>query len=368
MITFEITEEQQLISDMLTSFAREEMAPKARDADEAGEVPQDLIQAGWDLGLVSATIPEAHGGSGGERSPITSAIILEKLGEGCASMATSIMASSLFVQPIVDFGTDAQKTEYLPLFTGDYHAASMALQEPHFTFDVVDMKTTAEKSGDNWVINGEKRLVPLGSTASHFMVIARTGADKGLANIDAFIVPRDVAGLTIEDESGTQGLKPVATSKLTFASVEVPAKDKVGGDTGIDGRRLINSVRLGGAALAVGVARAATDLAIPYARDRVAFGEPIGKKQSIAFMLSDMHSDCEAMRWMLWRAASDLENNADATKSTTLAKDYINRLALRVTDNALQVFGGHGYIRELPLEMWLRNARALTLLEGPVAV
>ncbi len=368
MITFELTEEQQLISDMLTSFARDEMAPKARDIDEASEIPQDILTAGWDLGLVSATIPEALGGSGGERSPITSAIILEKLGYGCASIATSIMAPSLFVQPIVDFGTDDQQSEYLSLFTGDYHAASMALQEPHFTFDVVDMKTTAEKNGDSWVINGVKRLVPLGTTASHFLVIARTGKDKGLANIDAFIVPRDAKGLTIENESGTQGLKPVATSSLTFDSVEVPAKDRLGGDAGIDGRRLINTVRLGGAALALGVARAATDFAIPYARDRVAFGEPIGKKQSIAFMLSDMHSDCEAMRWMLWKAASQLENGDDATKATTLAKDCINRLALRVADNALQVFGGHGYIRELPLEMWLRNARTLTLLEGPVAV
>lgn len=368
MITFELSEEQQLISDMLTGFARDELAPRARDMDEASEISQDILDAGWELGLVSTTIPEAHGGSGAERSPVTSAIILEALGYGCASIATSIMASSSFVQPLVDFGTDAQKLEYLPLFTANYHAASLAIQEPHFTFDVVDMKTTATKSGDNWILNGQKRLVPLGPTASHFLVVARTGDAKGLAGIDAFIVPRDIRGLTIEDESGTQGLKPVAMSSLTFDKVEVPGKDRLGGEGGIDGRRLVNTIRLGGAALAVGVARAATDLAIPYARDRVAFGEPIGKKQSIAFMLSDMHSDCEAMRWMVWQAASELENNLDATKSTALAKDYVNRHALRVADNALQVFGGHGFIRELPLEMWLRNARTLTLLEGPVAV
>jgi alkylation response protein AidB-like acyl-CoA dehydrogenase len=368
MITFELTEEQQLINDMLISFARDELAPKARDFDEAGEIPQEMLNAGWELGLVSATIPEAHGGSGGERSPITSVIILENLGYGCASVATAIMASSSFVQPIVDFGTEEQKLEYLPLFTGNYHAASLAIQEPHFTFDPVDMKTTATKDGDDWVLSGQKRLVPLGPTASHFLVLARTGEEKGLANLDAFIVPRDAKGLTIEDESGTQGLKPVATSSLNFDSVKVPGKDRLGGETGIDGRRLLNTVRLGGAALALGVACAAKDIAIPYARDRVAFGEPIGKKQSIAFMLSDIHSDCEAMRWMIWRAASDLENNLDATKSTTLAKDYVNRHALKCADNALQVFGGHGFIRELPLEMWLRNARTLTLIEGPVAV
>jgi alkylation response protein AidB-like acyl-CoA dehydrogenase len=368
MITFELSEEQQLISDMLTGFARDEMAPRGREVDDAGEIPQDIISAGWELGLVSATIPEAYGGSGGDRSPVTSAIILEQLGQGCASMATAIMASSSFVQPLVDFGTEQQKQEYLGLFTGDYHAAAMALQEPQFAFDVVDMRTTAENKGDTWVINGAKRLVPLGATASHFLVIARSGKDKGLANIDGFIVPRDAKGLTIEDESGTQGLKPLAMSKLTFDHVEVAAKDHLGGDAGIDGRRLINSVRLGGAALALGIARAATDLAIPYARERVAFGEPIGKKQAIAFMLADMHSDCEAMRWMLWKAASALENNEDATKVTTLAKDYINRLALPVTDNALQVFGGHGFISELPLEMWFRNVRTLTLLEGPAAV
>lgn len=368
MITFELSEEQQLISDMLTSFSREELAPKARDIDEAGEISQDVLNAGWDLGLISATIPEAHGGSGETRSPITSAIILEQLGYGCASVATAVMASSSFIQPIVDFGTEEQKTEYLPLFTGDYHAAAMAIQEPHFSFDVVDMKTTAQKKGDGYVLNGTKRLVPLGASASHFMVIARTDEAKGLANIAAFIVPRDAKGLTIEAESGHQGLKAVQTSSLTLENVEVAAKDVVGGEAGIDGRRLINTVRLGGAALALGVACAAKDVAIPYAQERVAFGEPIGRKQSIAFMISDIHSDCEAMRWMVWRAASELENGLDATKSTTLAKDYVNRHALKCADNALQVFGGHGFIRELPLEMWLRNTRTLTLLEGPVAV
>lgn len=368
MITFELSEEQQLICDMLNGFARDEMAPRAREVDDAEEIPQDILDAGWELGLVASAIPESYGGAGGERSPVTSALILEALGQGCASMATAIMAPSSFVQPIVDFGTEAQKQEYLPLFTGDYHAATMALQEPHFAFDVIDMRTRAEQKGGTWVITGAKRLVPLGATASHFLVIARTGSDKGLANIDAFIVPREVKGLTTTDESGTQGLKPVAMSSLKFDNVEVPAKDRLGGEAGIDGRRLINTVRVGGAALAVGIARAATDLAIPYARERVAFGEPIGKKQSIAFMLADMHSDCEAMRWMLWKAASALENNEDATKATVLAKDYINRLALPVTDNALQVFGGHGFISELPLEMWFRNTRTLTLLEGPVAV
>lgn len=368
MISFELSEEQQLISDMLTSFSREELAPKARDIDEAGAISQDLLDAGWELGLISATIPEAHGGSGETRSPVTSAIILEQLGYGCASVATAIMAASSFIQPIVDFGTDEQRSEYLPLFTGDFHAAAMALQEPHFTFDVVDMKTTATQKGDTWVLNGAKRLVPLGEKASHFLVIAKSGDGKGLASIGAYIVPRDAVGLTIESESGHQGLKPVQTSKLTLSNVEVPAKNVLGGAGGIDGRRLINTVRLGGAALAVGVANAAKDSAIPYAQDRVAFGEPIGRKQSIAFMISDMHSDCEAMRWMVWRAASELENGADATKSTALAKDYVNRHALRTADNALQVFGGHGFIRELPLEMWLRNARTLTLLEGPVAV
>jgi acyl-CoA dehydrogenase len=368
MISFKLSEEQVLIRDSLQGFAKDVLARQARAIDEAGEIPGDVLQAGHELGLVSAAIPEAHGGAGGDRSPVTNAVVLEALGYGCASQGAAIMAPSLFVHPLLDFGTEEQKKELLPLFTGrDYHAATAALHETQFAFGAGAMKTTAEKRGNGYVLNGVKRLVPMATTASHVLVLAAEGG-AGVDNVQAFIVPRDAKGLSIERESGQMGLKPVAHGKVTLDKVELPGAARLGGDQGVDARRLLASVRVAGAAMAVGLSRAVADTAIPYARERVAFGEAIGKKQAIAFMLADMHIECETMRLMLWKAASQIEQGLDASKATALAQDYIRRRSMKIADDGVQVFGGHGFIRDLPLEMWLRNARALTVLEGPAAV
>ncbi len=368
MISFEISEEQQLIRDMIRSFAREELAPRARESDEAGEIPQEVLDAGWELGLINAMIPETCDGSRAERAAINSVILLEELGAGCASQATAIMAPSMFVQPLVDFGTQGQQLEYLCSFAGgDYCAGALGLHESQMTFDPAAMQTTASRDGDSWVLNGEKRLVAYGEQAAHMLIVARTGDAMGLDNVEAFIVRRDAPGVTIGAESGRQGLKPVPMARVALKNVRVDGANQLGGADGIDARVMMNSIRLGGAALALGTARAATEYAIPYACEREAFGEVIAKKQAIAFMLADMHSDIEAMRWMIWKAASIVDQGADATRATTLARNYVQRHALRVTDDALQVFGGHGFIRDLPLEMWMRNARTLTILEGPVA-
>jgi alkylation response protein AidB-like acyl-CoA dehydrogenase len=174
--------------------------------------------------------------------------------------------------------------------------------------------------------------------------------------------------LTIEGApEKTMGLKPVPKAKLTLTNVVVPHADRLGEGQGIDGRRLINTLRLANSALCVGLAKAVLDASVPYAKQRVAFGEPIAKRQAIAFKLSEMHSEIEAMRWLVWKAASQLDQNGDATKATTLAQHYANKNCVLIADNGVQIFGGHGYIRDLPLEMWMRNARTLTVLEGIVA-
>lgn len=369
MISFKLSDEQEQIRDSVASFATEALRPRAREIDESGQMPKDVLQAGWDLGLVSFAIPEQYGGSGGERSAITNAVVLEALGYGCASQGASIMAPSLFVNPLLDFGTEDQKKELLPLFTGsDFHAATMALHETQFSFGSSAMKTTAEKRGNGFVLNGVKRLVPLGAEASHVLVLAAMDGKAGVDNVEAFVVPADAKGLTVEKESGQMGLKPMPTAKVTLDKVELPGSAKLGGDSGVDARHILASIRTAGASLAVGVSRAVTDTCIPYARERVAFGEAIGKKQAIAFMIADMHIESETMRLMNWKAASQVEQRLDATKAAVLAQDYARRKALKIADDGVQVFGGHGFIRDLPLEMWLRNARALTVLEGPAAV
>ena len=190
------------------------------------------------------------------------------------------MAPAGFIHPLIDFGTEDQKKKYLPLYSGEkFEPAGMALHEPQFTFDVTDMKTTAKKVGNDWVINGVKRLVPFGSTAHHFMVMARIADSTGLSSVGAFIVPRDAQGLAISDENEkAMGLRAMPSSILTFKDCRVPEADRLGGDAGINGRHIINTLRIANSALCVGLSRAVMDYSIPYAKERVAFGEPIAKK------------------------------------------------------------------------------------------
>ncbi len=370
MIDFGATEEQELIRETVREFAASELRDAARDADESGRIPDEMLEKSWELGLANLAIPEELGGAGMERSALTSAIVLEELGFGCTAFAAAILAPSLVVQPLLDFGTDAQKSEYLPLFTTSrYHAASLALHEPSFAFELTNLETVAEVKGDGYELSGRKRLVPLGDRASHFLVLARGGAREGLDDLGAFIVPRDATGLTIAAERElTMGLRALPFSRLEFNRVAVPREACLGDESGIDGARLVNRCRLASAALAVGLARAVLEFCVPYAKERVAFGQPIAQKQTIAFMLAEMQIEVNSMRWLVWKAASLLEHGLDATRATTLAETYVNRETMKIADNGVQILGGHGYIREYPVEMWYRNARTLTTLQGLAAL
>jgi alkylation response protein AidB-like acyl-CoA dehydrogenase len=238
--------------------------------------------------------------------------------------------------------------------------------EPGPLFDVLNLRTKAEPKGDGFVLSGQKSLVPLGDRASHFLVLAHNTAQEGFAGIEAFIVPRDAKGLTIGEVEKNLGLKALPTVGLTLDRVEVGAADRLGGEKGFDARRLVAASRTALGAVLVGLSRAVMEYAIPYAKDREAFGEAIAKKQAIAFMLSDMRIEVDAMRWMVWKAASQLEHGLDATRASHLARVYCAREAMKIADNGVQVLGGHGFIREHPVEMWYRNARTLGVLEGSV--
>jgi alkylation response protein AidB-like acyl-CoA dehydrogenase len=369
MITFELSKEQDLIIKSSKEFASGEIKEIARDCDEEDKIPQKVLDKAWEVGLANAGIPEQYEGIGMDRSSVTNVLIGEELGYGCATLATAILAPTAFIHPIIDFGTDDQKKKYLPLYAGEkFAAAAMALQEPQKTFDPTDMKTTAVQKGSDWVINGTKRLVPFAATAKHLLVVAKTGQGTGLSTLDAFIVPKGAKGMTVSEATERKvGLKALPCNTVTFTDCVVPAAEKLGGDKGIDGRRLINTLRVGNAALSVGVCKAVLDTCIPYVQERVSFGTPIGKKQIIAMYIAKMHKEIEAMRWMVWKAASQLDQGTDATKAATLARHWVNKCAVQIADDGVQIFGGHGYIRDFPLEMWLRNARTLTVLEGMIA-
>jgi alkylation response protein AidB-like acyl-CoA dehydrogenase len=369
MISFGATEEQELIQQTVHEFAQSEMRERARPCDEKRELPDEFLQKSWELGLVTGAIPESYGGGGIGRSPVTNALVLEELAWGDVPLAAAAMTPGLFVQPLLDFGTDEQKKTYLPLFAGSrFHAASLAILEPTFSFEVSSLRTLAEPKGSGFSLSGKKRLVPLASTASHLLVVAR-GARDGVAGLEAFIVPREAKGLTIAPEpEKTLGFQCVPRFSVELDRVEVPAAARLGGDRGIDGARLLAMLRTASAALGLGLARGVYELALPYAKERVAFGQPIAQKQVIAFMLAEMQIEVSSMRHLVWKAASLLEHGADASRAATLALTYVNREVMKIADNGLQIFGGHGYIREYPVEMWYRNARALTVTESVCAL
>ncbi|MBW2312758.1 MAG: acyl-CoA dehydrogenase family protein [Deltaproteobacteria bacterium] len=367
MISFGPNEEQEIVRDAMREFAEQALRTVGRECDESASVPDDLLQQVWELGLTATQIPEEYGGGGEDRSPITNILVLEELAYGDASLAAAAVTPSLFANAVLDYGTEEQKAQYLPLFTGEkFHAASLAMVEPGALFDVLNLRTKAEPKGDGFVLSGQKSFVPLGDRAQHFLVLAHNTAQDGFEGIEAFIVPRDTKGLTISEPEKNLGLKGLPTVGLTLDRVEVAAAERLGGEAGIDARRLVAASRTAIGAVLVGMSRAVLEYAIPYAKDREAFGEAIAKKQAIAFMLSDMRIEVDSMRWLVWKAASELEHGLDATRSAHLARVYCAREGMRIADNGVQVLGGHGFIREHPVEMWYRNARTLGVLEGSV--
>ncbi|MCH2187244.1 acyl-CoA dehydrogenase family protein [Myxococcota bacterium] len=364
MISFGMSEDQQLVRDTMREFAAEAIRPLGRECDEASAIPADFLQSVWDLGLTSTQIPAEYGGGGEERAPVTNAILLEELAHGDAALAMAAVAPSQFANAILDHGTDEQKKKYLPLFCGDrYHMASLAILEPTPVAEPLQPRTAAEPKGDGFVLSGSKSFVVGGDQASHFLVLARL--EDG---VSAFIVPREAAGLTISDRELNMGLKGLTTVGLELERVEVPASDRLGGDAGIDAAQIVNNSRVALGAIMLGVSRAVLEFCIPYSKDRVAFDEPISKKQSIAFRLAEMHIECDAMRHLVWQAASYLEQGLDATQKSRMVKTYVSEKSLWIADNGIQVLGGHGFIREHPVEMWFRHVRTLGVLEGAVGL
>lgn len=365
MISFEPTEEQELVRTTARDVAAEALRPKARDADEESEIPADLLRSTWELGLVSSQIPEAFGGGGATRSPTTFALLLEALAHGDAALALGALAPATFAMALVDQGSAKQQQRYLPQLCGrDFHAAAIALVEPQPAFDPHALRTRAEARGNAWVLTGTKTFVPFGGEASHFLVVASDPDGKPAA----FVVPREAHGVSVAGPEPTLGLRALPFARLELASVEVPQDDRIGGGATFDYARLLNCSRVATAAALVGLSRAVMEYTIPYAKERVAFGEAIAQKQAVAFMLSDMAIETDAMRWMVWKAAAELEAGKDATRSAHLARSYVAEQAMKIADNGIQVLGGHGFIREHPVELWYRHARTLSVLDGAATV
>ncbi len=370
MISFALTEEQEVVREAMHEYAEKSLRPLARSCDEAEAVPAEFLDESWQLGLVGTQIPEAYGGAGEPRSPVTHALVLEELAWGDASLALAALAPALFATALVEFGTEEQKRTHLPAFAGErFHGATLALMEPGPSFDVTGLRTRAEPKGEGgYVLSGTKCLVPLGDRAGWLLVLARNGRGEAGDGIGAFLVSRDAPGVTLAAPEPKLGLRALPTATLELERVEVPAGARLGGEAGADTQRLVDLSRTALAAALLGVSRAVLEYAIPYAQERVAFGKASARKQAIAFKLAEMRMETDAMRWLVWKAASRLEQGRPATREARLAQLYAARQAMKIADEGVQVLGGHGFIREHPVEMWYRNARTLGVLEGAATV
>ena len=359
MYSFDMTSEQTMLVETVHRFAEKELRPRFRDAEEARNIPQQVIQTGWELGLLPGSIEPEYGGFG-DYSALTSALYLEELGWGDVGISLHLLAPNLFALPIALWGTAAQKERYLAQFCDEHFVnATAAIVEPVYQFDPGDLATTAEKTDSGYKLSGQKTYVPLAEEARHFLVYAKEN------NItQAFIVPADTPGLAVGDRVQLMGIKALALNQLTLEDVDIPAENRLGERKGIRLSRLLAVSRIGLAALAVGQARAAFEYALAYAKERTAFGEPIAQRQSIAFMLANMQIEIESARLMVQEAAYRYDNRLDATKATVLAKQYADQMVLDVTDSAVQVLGGHGYVRDHPVELWLRNGRGFATWDG----
>ncbi|MBL7161869.1 MAG: acyl-CoA dehydrogenase family protein [Anaerolineales bacterium] len=362
MYSFQPSEEQQMLVDAIKRYAMDDLRAAARDADEEGQLPPELIEKGWELGYLQASIPEDYFGFG-ERSAVTGVLAVEELAYGDLSGTLAMMTPGLFTTPILLAGSEEQKKEFIPpVIEMEWKAYTAALMEHSFDFDPNELKTVADADadGDSYVLTGEKTYVPFADGAEAFIVYAALdGVTQGL------IVPGDAEGLEVGERQKLLGLNALPLYSLKLEGVRVPKANRLGGDEGHDMAPIMAAANVALAAMAVGVSKAALDYAIEYAKDREVFGVKVAQKQAIAFLIAEMGTEIEAIRLLAWEAAWMIDEGMDeAPKLAYLALSGAIDTTMMVTDRAVQILGGHGYIREHPVEMWMRNGRGFATFSG----
>lgn len=358
-----LTDEQRMNRESMQRFAAVEIRTIAKSVDAGDSPAQDFYPKTAELGLTLLPIPEALGGVGVDRSPVSNALIFEDLAHGDMSLALGSIIPMAFVNTLLDQGTEAQREKYLPLFcSGEFKAATTALLEPRATFEPTEPAVTASAHGDGYSLSGTKAMVPLGMDSELVLVIARLDTGKPAA----FIVEDTPRGMTRTAEAN-MGLHGAQLATLDFDNVQLPASALLG-EGSFDLQRFIDLSRIGICALAVGTCQAVLDYVKPYCNERVAFGEPITNRQSVAFMIADIAIELESMRLMTWRAASRAEQGLDFHEYAYLAKVFCAEQAMKIGTDGVQLLGGHGFCTEHPVELWYRNLRAIATLEGIASV
>lgn len=355
-----LTEEQQMIADSVRLFATDELRPAAHDADEQRQLSETLVRSSMDIGLNEFAVPEAYGGSASQLSPLNSVIIAEQLAWGDFSLAYALLAPVAVANAIARWGSDAQKQALLPAYlSGEPMRTAIAVQEPHPLFSSQSLRTEAKRNRKGFVLNGEKSLVPFAGNADYYLVAAQY--QKG---VRLFVVPNDSKGVSWQAEPA-MGLRALATGRLQLDNVSLPANALVGEqETPFDYEAFLALGKLHSGALAVGTAQAALDYLIPYCNERVAFGEPISHRQSVAFIIANIAIELESMRLLIWRAAALAEHGQPFLREAYLAQVLCAEKAMEIGTQAVQLLGGHGFTKEHPAERWYRDLRVLACLHS----
>lgn len=362
---FDLTSEQSMIKRTIREFAVEEVAPGAMERDKTKQFPTEIFKKLGDLGMLGLPFPEEYGGAGADA--VSFAIVTEELSKACASTGISYSAHiSLGGAPINLFGTEKQKQEYLvPISTGQSLGA-FGLTEPNAGSDAGGTQTTAIKDNGEYLINGSKCFITNASYAKHLALTAITGGKDGLKEISAIIVPTDAPGFSIIDNYEKMGLNASNTTELVMENVQVPAENLLGKEGEGFKQFLItlDGGRIGIGAMAVGIAEAAYEKALKYATERKQFGKPISKFQAIQFKLADMAMKIELARNMVYKAAWLKDQGRPFSKEASMCKLYASEIAMEVADQAVQIHGGYGYMREYEVERYMRDAKLLEIGEG----
>jgi butyryl-CoA dehydrogenase len=366
-MNFDLTEEQKIWQRTVHDFVAREVQPKAHDVDVTSEFNWDATRKMGPLGLLGLNIPEEYGGAGVDA--ISTTIALEEMGWGCGSTALAIAAhNGLGTTPLVVYGSEELKQNWLPLVaSGKNKLAALALTEPGAGSDLQGgVVTKAVKDGNEWVISGAKMWCTNASIAEYIITLVRTDASGGSHSLSQILVPTDTPGLTLGPAEKKMGLHGSPTHAVTYENVRVPLNNLIGEE----GKGLqqtlatLDGGRIGIGAISLGLAQAAFEYAVNYARERHAFGKPIADQQAIQWMLADAATEIEIARNMLYKAAWLKENSRPYNKEAAIAKMYATEMAERVCRNAIQVHGGYGYSSEYPVERIYRDARLMTIGEG----
>jgi acyl-CoA dehydrogenase len=363
VVDFSLTDEQKDLRELAHDFAEKEIRPVAWDYDRDSTWPQAIVEKAWEVGLMNTHIPEEYGGP--SLDYVSGCLIEEEMGWGCSGIGTSLMCNGLATEPVALGGSEEVKQRYLGILTEEPKLASFCLTEPDAGSDVSQMRTTAVRNGSAWRINGTKTFITNGSHADWYTVYAKTDKDAGDQGISAFVVPRE-AGVSVDKKEDKLGQRASDTATISFDDVEVPADHLLGEEN--KGFKLammaLDRTRPGVAAMAVGIGRAAMEFASEYSKERVQFGVPISMHQAIQFMIADMATKVEAARLLVWQSGALLDQGKRNTLACSHAKRFAADSAMEIAVDAVQVYGGYGFIKEYPVEKLMRDAKIMQLYEG----